>query len=672
LPANYPPSFNRGSSTGRLVAVTYGGTSAGNYTGYDQLGQVTSSYQQTDGQNYGFSYGYDLASQMTSETYPSGRQITTSYDTAGRISTINGQKTGEPNKTYASQFSYAAHGAAKSLQLGNSKWEHTNFNPRLQPLQIGLGTSQTNSSILQLDYGYGTTSNNANVLSQNIVIGGTTISQTYTYDALNRLQIANESGGAVWSQTYGYDRYGNRWVSNSFGYTLSSLTPQSQGAFNAANNRLFASVYDGAGNQITDSQSRTFTYDAENRQTTFNGTTGQYFYDGDGRRVKKTDNSGTTVFVYNAGGQLIAEYHSDPVPPAPGGGGTSYLTTDHLGSTRVVTKSDGTVKARYDYLPFGEELGAGVGQRTTGMGYSAADSTKQKFTQKERDNESGLDYFGARYYSAPQGRFTSTDPKVDQKRSVIDPQRFNLYVYVRNNPLALIDPDGKQDKGSGGSKVIDIFIALSSKEFRQGNRYTNFSQLKKFGKDHGYTINVHGYNESTFKNVDASLKTAAVTIVDGHGVYAPGDPSKKAYGIQLKDSILTASGKELNFLGYSVPAGDRPTSNVSCLGLFGCNTSYMGSPVTPNGPGLTVVSVDSGPEGGTGVPALTASLQAFVKGYVATDGDVISAVNAGTKALQTSETNNPANKGDKLSLSLYDVNLAPPQEIKVPPEKRPD
>src|SRR5437867_1043258 len=105
------------------------------------------------------------------------------------------------------------------------------------------------------------------------------------------------------------------------------------------------------------------TYDAENRQKTLNGTLGQYFYDGDGHRVKKIDGSGTTIFVYNAGGQLIAEYHNDPVPPPAGGGGTSYLTSDHLGSTRVVTKADGTVKARYDYLPFGEELPSTIGGR---------------------------------------------------------------------------------------------------------------------------------------------------------------------------------------------------------------------------------------------------------------------------------------------------------------------
>jgi len=69
----------------------------------------------------------------------------------------------------------------------------------------------------------------------------------------------------------------------------------------------------------------------------------------------------------NAGGQLIAEY-SDPAPQAAGGGGTSYLTTDHLGSTRSGDKADGTVKARYDYLPFAEELGSGIGVGRLGWG----------------------------------------------------------------------------------------------------------------------------------------------------------------------------------------------------------------------------------------------------------------------------------------------------------------
>ncbi len=223
-------------------------------------------------------------------------------------------------------------------------------------------------------------------------------------------------------------------------------------------------LYDGAGNLTRDIVASTFSYDGENRQVTSSvgGTTASYFYDGDGRRVKKVVGTVTTVFVYNVAGQLIAEYTTDPVPPAAGGGGTSYLTADHLGSTRVVTKNDGTVKARYDYLPFGEEIGAGVGSRTAAMGFSASDSTRQKFTSKERDTESGLDYFLARYYSSAQGRFTSPDEFVGgphefwllgsgdgEKQAlpyaeITDPQSLNKYQYALDNPFRYVDPDGHQ------------------------------------------------------------------------------------------------------------------------------------------------------------------------------------------------------------------------------------
>jgi RHS repeat-associated protein len=75
------------------------------------------------------------------------------------------------------------------------------------------------------------------------------------------------------------------------------------------------------------------------------------------------------------------------------------------------------------------------------MGYGGADGTRQKFTQKERDSESGLDYFGARYYSSAQGRFTSADEiLVDQWLRY--PQSWNLYTYVGNNPLSFVDRFG--------------------------------------------------------------------------------------------------------------------------------------------------------------------------------------------------------------------------------------
>jgi RHS repeat-associated protein len=230
------------------------------------------------------------------------------------------------------------------------------------------------------------------------------------------LQSATETGS--WSQTYDYDRFGNRWVSLSSGYTVDvNLCPTQQSHIDAATNRINKLTmpgfdYDTSGNQtaqIRGGQSETLAYDSENRMTSFvsGSSTTSYVYDGDGRRVKKTVGGVTTVFVYNASSQLIAEYATEQ---PQGEGGTRYLTSDHLGSTRLVTDSSGNVKARYDYLPFGEELNAGVGGRTTAMGYDAADSTRQRFTSKERDTESGLDYFGARYYGSVQGRFTSTDP----------------------------------------------------------------------------------------------------------------------------------------------------------------------------------------------------------------------------------------------------------------------
>ncbi|MEK6303428.1 MAG: RHS repeat-associated core domain-containing protein [Acidobacteriota bacterium] len=491
LPTGYPAAFNRGFSTGRLVAATYGTStsSAGNYTGYDQLGRATSSFQQTDSQNYAFGYVYNIASEMSSETYPSGRVVQMEYDEAARLAGVKNQATGlywagATASDTVNRIQYASHGAVSAMKLGNGKWEHSSFNSRLQPLQIGLGTSATNSSTLQLDYGYGTTNtNNGNVGTQTITIGAAVISQSYGYDALNRLSTATESG--AWSQTYDCDRYGNRAIRNTSYIPSPILTPQSTtptdlSAFNQGNNRIALAGfgYDSAGNVTSDptTAANAMLYDAENRQISYTkaGVTTSYSYDGDGRRVKKVDSTpGTIIFVYNAGGQLIAEYHSDPVPPPTGGGGTSYLTSDHLGSTRVVTKSDGTVKARYDYMPFGEELASGIGQRTTGLGYSGADSTKQKFTQKERDSESGLDYFLARYYSSAQGRFTSSDPLLSSG-TVYDPQTWNRYSYTLNNPLKYIDPLGLYVWGAAlGGNVNDVELRQRAGSDRNALRDAN-------------------------------------------------------------------------------------------------------------------------------------------------------------------------------------------------------
>jgi RHS repeat-associated protein len=118
----------------------------------------------------------------------------------------------------------------------------------------------------------------------------------------------------------------------------------------------------------------------------------------------------------------------------------NWLVTDQLGSPRMIFDKTGSLAntKRHDYLPFGEELAANQGLRTSTSGY-VTDSVRQKFSQKERDNETGLDYFGARYYGSMMGRFTAADSLLG---SLTNPQTLNRYAYVGNDPLNFTDPIG--------------------------------------------------------------------------------------------------------------------------------------------------------------------------------------------------------------------------------------
>jgi RHS repeat-associated protein len=593
LPGGFPSSFTRGSSLGRLVATTYGVTSAGSYIGYDPMGRANASYQQTDSQNYGFGYGYNVAGGMTSETYPSGRIVQTEYDAAGRLAGVKNQASGlyyagGAGADGLNRIQYASHGAISAMKLGNNKWEHSTFNGRLQPTQIGLGTSSTDSSVLKLDYAYGTTSNNGNVLSQTITIGSTVMSQGYGYDGLNRLSSATETFNSAqqWQQNYDYDRFGNRAVRNTSYRPSPRQTPTSSSPsdlsflFNQTNNRITATSeyqYDPAGSGNLTSMPNFFsgadsmTYDAENRQKTYTQAGGgatNYTCDGDGRRVKKVvpgNPATTTVFVYNVSGQLIAEYTSDPVPPAQGGGGTSYFTSDPLGSTRVVTKFDGTVKARYDYLPFGEELGAGVGQRTVAIGYSAADSTRQKFTQKERDNESGLDYFLARYYSSAQGRFTSPDeftggphesfyvgelipPDPILYAELTEPQSFNKYQYCLNNPLRYVDPDGHQTAAADALKAA--WTAGAAAEAVPGGQVVGTVILA------GAAVGTVGY--VVYTNWD-SIKSGVKSFLN----YASEHGGKSAAQQDAEDGEIVRNGQKQTQQGQQQGRGQEQSQEPS-------------------------------------------------------------------------------------------------------------
>ena len=233
------------------------------------------------------------------------------------------------------------------------------------------------------------------------------------------------------------------------------------------NNQVTTFCYDGAGNLLDLGACgplvHSFVYDAEGHLQSppavgsgNSAFTYTYFYDGDGDRVQKCNanpctSSGTagTLYWRGVGGEVLDEssrsgsgamqeeyvyFNGQRIARRDvGTGNVHYYFSDHLGSASVIADgSNGNVQEQMDFYPFG------------GISYSSgADSNRYKFTGKERDTESNLDEFGARYYGSSLGRFMTPDPILANELRTINSQRWNQYSYAVNNPLAFTDPDGK-------------------------------------------------------------------------------------------------------------------------------------------------------------------------------------------------------------------------------------
>lgn len=193
---------------------------------------------------------------------------------------------------------------------------------------------------------------------------------------------------------------------------------------------------------------------AENRIISVDGgSTATYVYDAEGRRIKTQaseylyDLAGHSIAVLDAvsGAWNTAEIYAGGTHLATYSGGAGGTTTfnhaDWLGTERLRTSVSAAIGETCTSLPFGD-----------GLSCSGTESSKRHFTGKERDAESGLDNFGARYDSSSMGRFMTPDPSME---SVVlrNPQSWNRYSYTLNNPLRYIDPTGEvwvaAEKGGG-------------------------------------------------------------------------------------------------------------------------------------------------------------------------------------------------------------------------------
>ena len=617
------PTFDRGYSKGRLVAVTYGaGSSAGTYRGYDQMGRVIRQYQRIDSVNHLVEATYFASSAMQTQTYPAvpgagdRRLVTYTNDSAGRLGSLNSSATSYAPAASLSTISYSANNGLKTETYGNGLIHTIDYNNRLQPTQIKLGTSGNPTSVVSLGYTYGTTNNNGNILTHSYSGAGLSYTQNFGYDSLNRLITSNENSGSNWSETNGYDRYGNRWV--ALGGGVQSLY------FNTSNNRITGSSYDNAGNLLNDG-SHSYTYDAENKIAKVD-TISAYVYDGEGQRVRKLIGQNLRM-VYGIGGELLAEYNgangallkeyiygvtgllATIEPTAVNSNGTRYITPDHLGSPRVVTNSAASVVNRHDYKPFGEELGAGVGGRTTGMGFpGSGNGIRQKFTAKERDSETGLDYFLARYYSSSQGRFTSPDEftggpvelyyfGIDASANptfyadLRNPQSLNKYQYSYNNPVRYVDPDGHapdqtpkctcptdqqiiETVKSAADKVADVTGITAAAEaireygpkavrafFESGAKSAAQQDLEDWSYFNRKAED-QGQNKSDEKREGKDFSPAEKKKIDSRDIGACQDCGRAVEGIQNKRGVPTPENqRQRHHVTPKVDGGEGRASN---------------------------------------------------------------------------------------------------------------
>ncbi|HET9182504.1 MAG TPA: RHS repeat-associated core domain-containing protein [Candidatus Angelobacter sp.] len=426
------------NAKGHLTGVTDQAGSA-SYS-YDVLGRLASETRVINGIAKSLSYDYNLDGSIAALHYPSGRVVTYVPDSAGRITSIT-DSNGTP---YASSLTYWPNGTEHEWYLPDI-YLRTDLNQRLQISGFYSDNGQISSFFMNKTYSYGPAhQDNGNIMS---IINNkdSTRTQTYTYDSLNRITSgwsAAGSGTLSWGENYTMDAWGNLTMSPMSGKTHGG-TFQHAGD---ANNHASGLGYDAAGNLTNYSAPNQYVYDPENRIQTTAGTT--YTYDSDGNRVKKTNGSTGTLYWYglpgtmaesDLSGNLKSEYIFVNGKRAAridlANSSVHYYLSDHLNSTSMVISSAGVVEDESDYSAFGTEYPL-----------ISSGANHYKFTGKERDSESQLDYFGARYYSNVFGRFLTPDwsktPIPIPYADLNDPQTFNQYSYVRNVPTTTIDQDG--------------------------------------------------------------------------------------------------------------------------------------------------------------------------------------------------------------------------------------
>jgi len=512
---------------GRRTGMTDGSGQAS--WGYDAMGRMVNINRSVttpiSTQSLWSGVTYNLDGSVHSSRSYTGNNYQYVYATSGRMTDVNWMDdSGNPYTLFSGGIYNAAGRLTNFVQGGGNSGTiaittSVNFDNRLRPALLTAGaTAQTiYSHRLCYTNPCGVSgANNGNIL-QDIDNLNAANTVTYTYDHLNRILSGQAQQG--WGDSYSYDPFGNLYnktpIGNGIGETLQAQ-PTAQNKL--ANVGL---VYDAAGNVITDNVGTPYTYDGEGRLASAGAWS--YSYDGDGRRVLRSSggNSGYTYWYLPDGtlsermtvqlnsvtgfparfqNDVYFNGHVTKVGSFPDA--SYYVISDQLGSTRVEvdTRWDPTTNtypSNYtNYYAFGTFA-------------NSTDTIDQAFTGKERDTESGNDYFGARYYASSMGRWMSpdwSDAAVPIPfANLSDPQTLNLYGYVRNNPLNIID-------AYGHGWFRDFWRGLSNATWRPLVMTVEHPII--MGRFVGSAI---AHPIATARSMKSSVVTTATGVIHGNG-----------------------------------------------------------------------------------------------------------------------------------------------------------
>ncbi len=440
----YDEAGNRTSMNDGLGSATYV---------YNTLSQMTSETRTFNGVGYNLSYSYNLAGQLTNITNPWGVQVGYEYDKTGRPTSVTGA--GYAGVTsYINSISYRAF-AAKQVSYANGRTLSLQYDNRMRMTRWDV------PGVMGWSYAYNYFGENSGRLTyaQNLYDG--TLDRSYEYDQVGRHVIAHsgaEARAAAYSGQWGtmdgpfslgfdHDVWGN--LTHRYGW---GGEVQGGGAgqtsniyYSYTNNRRNGFTYDAAGN-LTNDLGQNFTYDAtgQQAQASYGGYLLQQNYDGDRLRVKKVENEVTTYYLRSSvlGGQVVAEidqwggwhrgyvYLGGQMVGIQFNSSVTWVHQDPVNKSQRLTDGGGNVTSTIELDPWGADT-----NRSSNAAFQP-----RKFTSYERDGN-GSDEAMFRRYNRWHSRFDQPDP-YDGSYSLADPQSFNRYAYVQNDPVNFVDPTG--------------------------------------------------------------------------------------------------------------------------------------------------------------------------------------------------------------------------------------